>query len=326
MRPACATASGASSSPRSSTCVVASLALGTLVLIVFTGAAVRVTGSGLGCPDWPNCYEDGRLTPELGTHSYIEFGNRLLTSVVGISAVAAFVLAFARRPFRRDLALIAALLPLGVVGQAVMGGLTVLYGLAPGWVMAHLILSMVMIVAGVVLFWRARPAWEPGERAGDLKVARAAWALFALGFVTIAAGTVATAAGPHAGGSGTGDIVERLDFKGADTVAWLVNRHGALAALLGFAAIAVWWYARRRGADAALVHRLTRVCLLMAVQGVLGIVQFQLEVPAEMVWVHVALATLLWVGIVLAAVQAGSPLAVRRKVAAAGQVRPVSTS
>ncbi len=66
--------------------LVASVAMGTLVLIVFTGAAVRVTGSGLGCPDWPNCYEDGRLTPELGTHSYIEFGNRMLTSVVGISA------------------------------------------------------------------------------------------------------------------------------------------------------------------------------------------------------------------------------------------------
>jgi cytochrome c oxidase assembly protein subunit 15 len=308
--------------------LVASFALATLVLIVFTGAAVRVTGSGLGCPDWPNCYEDGRLTPELGTHSYIEFGNRMLTSVVGFAAVAAFVLAFARRPFRRDLVLLGALLPLGVLGQAVMGGLTVLYGLAPGWVMAHLLLSMVMIVAAVVLWWRARPAWTPGERAADVPVARAVWAVFVIGFVTIAVGTVATAAGPHAGGSGTGDVVERLDFKGADTVAWLVNRHGALGALLGIAAVATWFYARRRGADRALVHRLARVCVLMALQGVLGIVQFQLEVPAEMVWVHVALATLLWVGISVAAVQAGPPLAAG--LPAPGQVtsrrRPVSTS
>ena len=288
--------------------LVASLAMGTLVLIVFTGAAVRVTGSGLGCPDWPNCYEDGRLTPELGTHSYIEFGNRMLTSIVGISAVAAFVLAFARKPFRRDLALLAALLPLGVLGQAVMGGLTVLYGLAPGWVMAHFALSMVIIVAAGALVWRARPSWTPGERAGDLAVARWVWALFALGGVTLFAGTAATAAGPHAGGSGTGDVVERLQFKGADTVGWLVDRHGALAALLGVLAVAVWFLARRRGADAALVHRLARVCLLMAVQGALGLVQYRLEVPAEMVWVHVALATLLWVGIVLAAVQVGSPL------------------
>src|ERR671912_1061809 len=287
--------------------LVACVAMGTLVLIVFTGAAVRVTGSGLGCPDWPNCYEDGRLTPELGTHSYIEFGNRLLTSVVGISAVLAFVLAFARRPFRSALALIAALLPAGVVGQAVMGGLTVLYGLAPGWVMAHFALSMVILVAAGALVWRARPAWRPGERAGDLAVARWVWGLFAFGGVTLFAGTAATAAGPHAGGSGTGDIVERLAFKGADTVGWLIDRHGALAAALGVLAVAAWWVARRRGADAALVHRLARVCLLMAAQGVLGIVQYQLEVPAEMVWVHVALATLLWVGIVLAAVQVGSP-------------------
>src|SRR5688572_3805327 len=282
--------------------------MGTLVLIVFTGAAVRVTGSGLGCPDWPNCYEDGRLTPELGTHSYIEFGNRMLTSVVGISAVAALVLAFSRRPFRRDLALLAALLPLGVLGQAVMGGLTVLYGLAPGWVMAHFLLSMLILVGAGALVWRARPSWEPGQRAGDVVVARGVWGLPALGGVTLFAGTAATAAGPHAGGSGTGDIVERFQFKGEDTVGWLIDRHGALAALLGVLAILTWWVARRRAADAALVHRLARVCLLMAAQGVLGLVQYQLEVPAEMVWVHVALATLLWVGIVLAAVQAGSPL------------------
>jgi cytochrome c oxidase assembly protein subunit 15 len=134
------------------------------------------------------------------------------------------------------------------------------------------------------------------------------WALFALGGVTLFAGTAATAAGPHAGGSGTGDVVERFAFKGADTVGWLVDRHGALAAALGVLAIVTWLVARRRAADASLVHRLARVCLLMAAQGVLGIVQYQLEVPAEMVWVHVALATLLWVGIVLAAVQVGSPV------------------
>jgi cytochrome c oxidase assembly protein subunit 15 len=139
-------------------------------------------------------------------------------------------------------------------------------------------------------------------------VARWVWSLFALGFVTLFAGTAATAAGPHAGGSGTGDIVERFQFKGADTVGWLIDRHGVLAAALGLLAIAAWWVARRRGADPSLIHRLARICMLMAAQGVLGIVQYRLEVPAEMVWVHVALATLLWVGIVLAAVQVGLPL------------------
>jgi cytochrome c oxidase assembly protein subunit 15 len=288
--------------------VVSAVALVALTLIVFTGAAVRVTGSGLGCPHWPECYSNGRLVAELNSHAWIEFGNRLFTAIVAVVAVAAGALAFFRRPFRRDLAILGTLLPLGVAGQAVMGGLTVLYGLAPGWVMGHYLLSMAILVAAGTLAWRARPAFERGERpAADRATARAVWSLFALGAVTIFVGTAATAAGPHAGGEGTGDVVHRFTFKGASTVNWLINRHGVLAAALGLLAVATWWLARRRGADAELRTRLTRICVLMAVQGAVGIVQFQLELPAEIVWVHVALATLTWVGIVLAAVQVGAP-------------------
>jgi cytochrome c oxidase assembly protein subunit 15 len=288
--------------------IVSAVALVALTLIVFTGAAVRVTGSGLGCPDWPNCYRDGRLVAELNSHAWIEFGNRLLSGFVGLAAVAAGLLAFFRRPFRRDLAVLGVLLPLGVVGQAVMGGLTVLYGLAPGWVMAHFGLSMLIIVAAGTLAWRARPAFEAGEPpAADRVTARAAWVLFVLGGLTIFVGTAATAAGPHAGGSGTGDVVHRLGFRGSGTLTWLVERHGVLAGALGVLAIGVWALARRRGADRELRTRLTRICLLLAAQGILGIVQYRLKLPSEMVWVHVSLAAVLWAGIVLAAVQSGSP-------------------
>jgi len=288
--------------------LVSAAALVTLTLIVFTGAAVRVTGSGLGCPSWPNCYEDGRVVAELETHAWIEFGNRLLTSLVGLSAIAAGLLAFTRVPFRRDLAVLGVLLPVGVIGQAVLGGLTVWYGLAPGYVMAHFMLSMAILVAAGALAWRARPGFRAGgPPTADRLTVRAVWAMFALGAVALFAGTAATAAGPHAGGSGTDDLVPRFDFKGADTVGWLIDRHGALAAALGVVAVVTWWLARARGADPALRKRLTRICVLLAAQGGLGLVQYQLEVPAEMVWVHVALATLVWVGIVLAAVQAGSP-------------------
>src|SRR3954452_9733573 len=149
--------------------LVASAALVALTLIVFTGAAVRVTGSGLGCPDWPNCYRDGRLVAELNSHAWIEFGNRLLSGFVGVVAIAAGVLAFFRQPFRRDLTVLGVLLPLGVVGQGVLGGLTVLYGLAPGWVMGHFLLSMAILVAAANLAWRARPSFAPdGPRAADL--------------------------------------------------------------------------------------------------------------------------------------------------------------
>jgi heme a synthase len=298
--------------------VVSAVALVALTVIVFTGAAVRVTGSGLGCPDWPQCYEDGRLVAELNSHAWIEFGNRMFTGFVALAAIAAGLLVFFRRPYRRDLAILGVLLPLGVMGQAVMGGLTVLYGLAPGWVMGHYLLSMAILVAAGALAWRSRPAFGGGEEpAADRTTARAVWALFVLGAVTIFVGTAATAGGPHAGGSGTGDVVHRFSFKGASTATWLINRHGVLAAALGVLAVATWWLARRRGANRELRARLTRICVLLAAQGVIGIAQFQLELPAEMVWVHVALATLLWVGIVLAAMQVGVPW---RAPAGAGEV------
>jgi cytochrome c oxidase assembly protein subunit 15 len=289
--------------------LISAVALGALTLIVFTGAAVRVTGSGLGCPSWPNCYDNGRLVAETNSHALIEFGNRTLTSFVGLAAATAGFMAFFRRPFRRDLAILGVLLPLGVVAQAVLGGLTVVYGLAPGWVMGHYGVSMLILVAAGALAWRARPAYGPDEEpTADRTTARAVWAMFALGAMTILLGTAATAAGPHAGGSGTGDVVNRLSFRGADTLSWLINRHGWFATALGLLAVGTWWLARRRNADRELRVRLTRICLLMALQGGIGIVQYRLKLPAEIVWVHVATATLLWVGIVLAAMQAGSPV------------------
>jgi cytochrome c oxidase assembly protein subunit 15 len=310
--------------------VISAVALVALTLIVFTGAAVRVTGSGLGCPNWPQCYQNGRLVAELNSHAWIEFGNRLFTSFVAIAAGAAGVLAFFRRPFRRDLAILGVLLPLGVIGQAVMGGLTVLYGLAPGWVMGHYLLSMAILVDAGALAWRSRPAFEAGEPpAADRATARAVWGLFALGAVTIFAGTAATAAGPHAGGEGTGDVVHRFVFKGAATVNWLIDRHGVLAAALGVLAVATWWLARRRAAGRELQVRLTRICILLAAQGVIGIVQFNLSLPAEIVWVHVAVATLTWVGIVLAAMQVGAPERAPARVAAlsgAGDARASAAS
>src|ERR1700746_2862605 len=132
---------------------VAYVALGALTLIVLSGAAVRLSGSGLGCPDWPKCY--GRAYPPLNTHALIEFSNRVITVPVSIAAGAAWLLALRRRPYRRDLAWLGALLPLGVIGQAVLGGFTVKGALDYGWVMGHFALSMLILVAAVLLVFRA---------------------------------------------------------------------------------------------------------------------------------------------------------------------------
>ena len=277
--------------------LIARVALVMLTLIVLTGAAVRVTGSGLGCPTWPRC-TDTSLYTKLTTHGVIEFGNRLLTFFVGFAAIAAFAASFLRDPRRRDLIWLSLLLPLGVVCQAVLGGFTVLYDLAPGFVMSHYILSMLILVACVALDWRAHH--EPGEHVaqpGDRLMARAVWGLVGLGAVTIFAGTAATAAGPHAGGAGTGDVIKRLDFKGAETLRFVIEQHARLATLLGLAAVALWFLARRRGAPAEQRRALTVLCLLLAAQGVVGGVQYALELPAEIVWVHVGLAASTWLAI-----------------------------
>jgi len=286
-------------------------ALVSLVVIVFTGAAVRLTGSGLGCPDWPDC--NGRIVQtELDSHGVIEYGNRLFTGVVSLAVIAASLGAFLRRPFRRDLAILGGLLPLGVVGQAVIGGLAVLSGLDPGFVMAHYSLSMVLLAASVALAWRARH--EPGERerVADRWQVLPVRALAVWATVVIFAGTAATASGPHAGAAGTGEVVSRLSFWGADTLNSVIHWHGRMSTALGLGALATWFVLRRRGARPGVIRAMTVLCLLLAAQGIVGFAQYELELPPELVWVHVALATLTWLALLWAVVEAGTLGRLRR--------------
>jgi len=300
---------------------VAYAALGALTLIVLSGAAVRLTGSGLGCPDWPRCY--GHAYPPLNTHAVIEFSNRLITVPVSIAAGAAWLLALRRRPYRRDLMWLGALLPLGVIGQAVLGGFTVRGALDYGWVMGHFALSMLILLAAAVLAWRAAHETalaeiaerEPAraeklsaearaeEAPGDRRLILSLRGLVALGALTIFAGTAATAAGPHAGGS-PGQRINRLDF-GHGTMDFVIHRHGEIALFFGLASLAVWWLARRRHAAPVVQRTLTALCLLLALQGVVGLDQYKTHLPTQLVWVHVGLACGAWLAAVWAACAAG---------------------
>ena len=285
------------------------VALVFLTLIILTGVAVRVTGSGLGCPDWPRCYDDGPIYAATGTHSWIEFGNRLLTFFVGLAAIAPFAAAFRRRPFRRDLVKLSALLPLGVVAQGMLGGLTVILHLAPVTVMAHHLLSIAILVAAFALVWRARhqPGTRPRRGRAEARWVWSVRALAPLGAITIFAGTLATATGPHAGGSGTGDEVQRLTFFGAQTLDWAIHQHGRVATVLGLVAAGLWFYLRRRpeAGDGDQRRALTVLCALLLAQGVVGFAQYMLELPAELVWLHVTLASLSWLAILWAVAAAG---------------------
>jgi heme a synthase len=273
---------------------LAYVALGALTLIVLTGAAVRLTDSGLGCPDWPRCY--GKIVPPLSFHSVIEFGNRAFSGLIGLVVVAVWIASFLRTPRRRDLILLATLLPLGVVAQAVLGGFTVRNELQPGYVMAHFGLSMLILIAAVALVFRAR--YERSERAPSHDRATV-WLtrfLAVLGAVVIFVGTAATAAGPHAGGS-RGQLIHRLHFKGGHTLVWVIHRHATLASLLGIGVILAWFLARRRGENRELGDALMVAGILMAAQGLVGSVQYELALPADIVWVHVTLATVTWIAL-----------------------------
>jgi heme a synthase len=289
--------------------VFAWAALGALTLIVLTGAAVRLTGSGLGCPTWPKCY--GNVYPPLNTHAVIEFSNRVITGPVAIAAGLAWLAALRRRPYRRDLTWLAAMLPLGVIGQAVLGGFTVKGALDYGWVMGHFALSMLILAAAVLLVWRAlherSPALSEDAAAavgGDRTIIWGARLLTAWGALTIFAGTAATAAGPHAGGS-PGQKINRLDFDGRGTMDFVIHRHAEIAFAFSLAAVALWWLARRRGAGAGVRRALTVLCVLLALQGVVGLDQYETHLPTELVWVHVALACAAWISVLWAACAAG---------------------
>jgi cytochrome c oxidase assembly protein subunit 15 len=242
--------------------------------------------------------------PPLDTHAVIEYGNRLLTGFVGIAVIAASVLAWFRRPFRWHLAFFGALLPLGVVCQAILGALVVKHHLAPGLVMGHFILSMLLLDAAFALAWMAR--YEHGERrfSTDRLGVWAVRALIPFGQLTIIAGTIATGSGPHAGAHEE-ELVHRFDFEGTGTLEWMVQRHSAIAAAFGLAAIAVWLLLRRSGGDRRPLRPLTAVIALLGLQGAVGGLQWALELPSEIVWLHVALATLTWLAMLWTVATAG---------------------
>lgn len=322
---------------------IAYAALAALTLIVLSGAAVRLTGSGLGCPTWPKCY--GNVYPPLDTHAVIEFSNRLISVPVVLAAGAAWVGALRRRPYRRDLMWLGALLPLGVVAQAVLGGFTVKGALDYGWVMGHFALSMLILVAALLLVWRARQEAQALQRHGesargaepasaaasagtaDRTLVLALRGLAAFGALTIFAGTAATAAGPHAGGS-PGQRINRLSFDGHGTMDFVIHRHAEIALIFSLASVALWLYARRRAAGREVQRPLSILCVLLALQGAVGLDQYETHLPTELVWLHVGLACGAWLSVLWAACAAG-PLTSRSAQDAPerpmeGSLRPVA--
>ena len=269
------------------------------VLIVVTGGLVRLTGSGLGCPTWPQCVP-GSYTPvphqAEGFHRYIEFGNRTLTSLVGVAALLAVVAVWRWADRRRELLVPAFVVLGGVVVQAVLGGVTVLTGLSPVTVAVHFLVSMVLVAAAAFLVFRAQePAGPRGLTVHPL-AERLGWVTCAVAAVVLALGTVVTGSGPH---SGDADEPARLGFD-PRTVSWL---HADAVMLFVGLVVATWVAARLTGRTSAPGRAWAAVFALTLVQGAVGYTQYFTGLPWAVVVVHMLLATLLVVALTRAVVR-----------------------
>jgi cytochrome c oxidase assembly protein subunit 15 len=258
--------------------------------IMSTGAAVRLSASGLGCPDWPRCSNgDVVASHNAGQtllNTWIEFGNRLLNFPLVAIAALIFIAAWRYQPARRDLRWLAAIQPLGVVAQAVLGGIVVLTKLNPGMVSAHFLLSAGIVAAAVLLYARCTTFEEPPARR-DLRLLSAV--LVAVTCAMLAAGTVVTGTGPLAGHADTPRY--HLPLEG------VTQFHADIGWLLGGLTVALVLGIRLSGAGPRAMRAGWWVVAGLAVQGTLGYVQYFNHLPAGLVWVHVTTAVMLWVAV-----------------------------
>ena len=253
--------------------------------LVLTGGAVRITGSGLGCPTWPEC-TPGSYTPvphqaEGQLHAWIEFGNRLLTFALVAVSLAVLIHVLYKR--RRDLRSLAIGQLLGILGQGVLGGITVLTDLHPLPVAGHLLLSIILIAGAASLYSRREYLARPRTDLDKL-TKRISLLHIGLTFVVIILGTIVTGSGPHAGD----EKAQRFGFD-IRVVAWL--HADAVIALLGLTA-AFFILVR---SDKELVRRIAVFTAIALAQGAIGYIQYFTGIPEILVAAHLLGATLVWI-------------------------------
>ena len=258
------------------------------ILIVVTGGLVRLTGSGLGCPTWPKCTEESFVSvPEMGIHGLIEFGNRLLTFVLVIIAGLTFIVIRRTLKAKRfGLTWPAVLLVLGIIAQALLGGVTVLTGLNSWVVGAHFLVSGVLISIASVLVWRV---YSPKHDPISYQSVLLAWPIFVVGWVTVIVGVVVTGAGPHAGDS----LTPRNGFD----LETLQHYHSwpayVMTALVLLSLALAWRSVPNKPASNPAVRSLGILLIVSVLQAVLGVVQSNMGVPALLAGVHMLGASLI---------------------------------
>ena len=270
---------------------IASLTVWAMALTMVSGAAVRLTGSGLGCADWPTCSKNHVVAP-LQFHAWMEFGNRLVVAAVTVAIVAAVAGSFLRSPPRRDLTALSLGLVAGVFAQIVLGGETVLHHLAPQYVMSHFLLSALLLADAVVLRHRAAVAdgaapgrrWSPPAGPAVSLVSRGNLVMGRSLLVTAGAvvvfGSIVTSTGPHGGDPSA----PRFAFSLHD----VAQLHGASVEVFLAFTLATLWAMHRAGAPEALMRRGEIMLVVLVAQGAVGYTQYFTGDPALLVGIHVA--------------------------------------
>lgn len=275
------------------------LALLALGFIIVTGGGVRLTGSGLGCPKWPACTATRFVAPNQ-FHAQVEFINRMVTGVVSVAVMVAALGAFVRAPRRRDLTWLSSGLVVGIIAQIVLGGLTVRHRLNPAFVMAHFLLSMVIVWDAVVLHDRATIEGE--RRVVDRTRQWIGRAMVGWTALTVVLGTVVTGAGPHSGANSADGIVARWQLD----LHRITQLHGTSAMLLLALVVATNLSLRSSAAPAVTQHRARQALEALAFQVAVGYAQYFTGVPVLLVSFHLLGAVLVWVAVLRFALVAGS--------------------
>lgn len=261
------------------------------VVIIVTGGAVRLTGSGLGCDTWPKCTDDSLFaTPEQGIHGAIEFGNRMLTYVLSAAVGWAIIAARATKPWRRGLSRLGWAQFWVVMSNAVLGGITVWAGLNPWTVAGHFLAANLLLTVAVVTWVRAGEGDGAPRPRVPRPVRKLAWALASAAGVLIAMGTVVTGSGKHAGDSSD---VPRMPFDWVDAA----HVHAALAWLVCVLAVAMWLALRVVDAPDDTRARARELLLVLVAQGAVGYVQFFTDVPEVLVGAHMLGSSLMWIAV-----------------------------
>jgi cytochrome c oxidase assembly protein subunit 15 len=263
-----------------------------LAIIIVTGGAVRLTDSGLGCPVGLSCpARELHRVAVSSEHRFIEHANRLFTGAVSIAVIVAVLGSLVRVPRRRDLTLLALGLVAGVFAQAVLGQLTVEFDLKPGFVMAHFLVSIVLLTNAIWLHWRAGQPDEATETRPivSARIVTMSRVLLVSAAAVLVAGTVVTGAGPHSGG-GQHDNVARLDIK----VESAARVHGTLVMLFLVLVLATLWLIRRDRAPKPVQTRLTVLLVVLVAQAGVGYAQYFSDIPPLLVGIHIAGAAAVW--------------------------------